>query len=86
MLPPDKDVTRSMQFLRESSLSDKVIISLALTDPDKDKKDLFAAVDQLAASLATAVVHQGRDPGYPWPMPWTNSRSSAYAPQILGAG
>ncbi len=51
MLPPDKDVTRSMQFLRDSSLSDKVIISLALTEPDKDKKDLFAAVDQLAASL-----------------------------------
>ena len=51
MLPPDKDVTRSMQFLRDSSLSDKVIISLALTKADKDKKDLFAAVDQLAASL-----------------------------------
>ena len=51
MLPPDKDVTRSMQFLRDSSLSDKVIISLALTKADRDKKDLFAAVDQLAASL-----------------------------------
>ncbi len=51
MLPPDKDVTRSVQFLRDSSLSDKVIISLALTKADKDKKDLFAAVDQLAASL-----------------------------------
>ncbi len=51
MLPPDKDVVRSMQFLRDSSLSDKVIISLALVKPDKDKKDLFAAVDQLAASL-----------------------------------
>jgi predicted RND superfamily exporter protein len=51
MLPPDKDVTRSMQFLRDSSLSDKVIISLALTREDKDKKDLFAAVDQLASSL-----------------------------------
>ena len=51
MLPPDKDVTRSMQFLRDSSLSDKLIISLALTSPDKDKKDLFAAVDKLASSL-----------------------------------
>jgi predicted RND superfamily exporter protein len=51
MLPPDKDVTRSMQFLRDSSLSDKVIISLALTKTDRDKKDLFAAVDKLAASL-----------------------------------
>ncbi len=51
MLPPDKDVQRSMQFLRDSSLSDKVIISLALTKPDRDKKDLFAAIDTLAASL-----------------------------------
>jgi len=51
MLPPDKDVTRSLQFLRDSSLSDKVIISLSLNGADKDKKDLFAAVDQLAASL-----------------------------------
>ncbi len=51
MLPPDKDITKSMQFLRDSSLSDKVIISLALTRADRDKKDLFAAVDQLAAAL-----------------------------------
>jgi predicted exporter len=51
MLPPDRDVTRSMQFLRDSSLSDKVIISLALTSADRDKSDLFAAVDQLATSL-----------------------------------
>jgi predicted exporter len=51
MLPPDQDVTRTMQFLRDSNLSDKVIISLALTDPAKDKKDLFIAADQLASSL-----------------------------------
>ena len=51
MLPPDKDVTRSMQFLRDASLSDKVIISLTLTKADKDTKDLFAAIDQLAGSL-----------------------------------
>jgi predicted RND superfamily exporter protein len=51
MLPPDKDVTRSLHFLRDSNLSDKIIISLALTSPDKGKKELFAAVDQLSASL-----------------------------------
>jgi len=51
MLPPDKAIMRSMDFLRDSSLSDKMIVSLALTDSGKTKKDLFAAVDQLAASL-----------------------------------
>ena len=51
MLPPDRDIDRSMNFLRDSDLSNKIIVSLALTSPDKDKKDLFEAVDQLAASL-----------------------------------
>ncbi len=51
MLPPDPEITRSMDFLRDSSLSDKVIISLALHDPSKGKQDLFLAVDELAASL-----------------------------------
>ncbi len=51
MLPPEQDVTRSMQFLRDSNLSDKVIISLALTDPGRDRKELFLAADQLASGL-----------------------------------
>ncbi len=51
MLPPAKDVTRSMQFLRDSNLSDKIVISLGLTTADKDKNDLFSAADRLAASL-----------------------------------
>ena len=51
LLPADPDISRSMAFLKDSNLSNKVVISLALTAPDKDKKDLFAAVDQLAGSL-----------------------------------
>lgn len=51
MLPPDPEVTRSLQFLRESNLSDKIIISLALNVPEKGKKELFSAVDQLSAAL-----------------------------------
>ncbi|TAL26376.1 MAG: hypothetical protein EPN94_03405, partial [Nitrospirae bacterium] len=51
MLPDDKDIHRSINFLRDSKLSDKVIVSLALTSPDKTRKDLFNAVDNLAASL-----------------------------------
>ncbi|HSQ77341.1 MAG TPA: hypothetical protein VLN91_00470, partial [Nitrospirota bacterium] len=51
MMPPDKDVIRSLNFLRDASLSDKILISLELTDPGKNKKDLFLAVDQLASTL-----------------------------------
>jgi predicted exporter len=51
MLPPEREIMRSMDFLRDSNLSDKIIISLALTDDKKTKADLFAAVDQLADSL-----------------------------------
>ncbi len=51
MLPPDKEVSRSLNFLRDASLSDKILISLELTDPAKNKKDLFLAVDQLASTL-----------------------------------
>ena len=52
MLPPNREVTRSMEILTDSSLSDKMIVSLALTDPGKSKADLFLAVDQLAGSLS----------------------------------
>lgn len=51
MLPPDREITRSMDFLRESNLSDKMVVSLALTDETRSKKDLFLAVEKLAASL-----------------------------------
>ncbi len=51
MLPPDPEITRSLNFLRDSSLSDKIIVSVALTDPAKNKKDLFLTTDQLAAAL-----------------------------------
>ncbi len=51
LLPADPDISRSMAFLKDSNLSNKVVISVALNSPDKDKKDLLAAVDQLADSL-----------------------------------
>jgi len=52
MLPPDEEITRSMNFLRDSNLSDKIIVSFSLLTDDAGKKDLFNAVDQLAASLS----------------------------------
>jgi predicted exporter len=51
MLPPEPEIRRSMDFLRDSSLTDKMVVSLALTDSAKTKQDLFLAADQLAASL-----------------------------------
>jgi predicted exporter len=51
MLPPDPEIQRSIGFLRDSNLSDKMVISLALTDDSRGKKDLFLATENLAASL-----------------------------------
>ncbi len=51
MLPPDPEIARSMDFLRGAGFSDKMIISLELTDPSATRKDLFQAVDRLASSL-----------------------------------
>ncbi len=51
MLPADEEIQRSIVFLRDSNLSDKIIISLALNSPDKGKRELFKAADSLAASL-----------------------------------
>jgi len=51
MLPPDREITRSMDFLRDSNLSDKMVVSLALTDESRSKNDLFLAVEKLAVSL-----------------------------------
>ena len=83
MLPPDKEIIRSMNFLRDSSLSDKIIISLALTDPGKNKKDLFLAVDQLAATLQppffTKVIS-----GFSVVDVMEEFSILRYAPQILG--
>jgi predicted exporter len=83
MLPPDPEVSRSIDFLRDSSLSDKIIISLALTDAGKDKKDLFLAADQLAASLTppffTKVVA-----GFSMTDAMDEFSILQYAPQVLG--
>ena len=51
LLPGDPEISRSMNFLKNSNISNKVIISLALTSPEKDKEALLQAVDQLAGSL-----------------------------------
>lgn len=51
LLPKEAAISRSMNFLKSSSISNKVIISLSLTSPDQEKDALFPAVDELAASL-----------------------------------
>lgn len=84
MLPPDREVTRSLDFLRESNLSDKVIVSLALTDPARSRQELIQAVDLLAATLApplfTKVVTGVNVAGA-----MDEFAMLRYAPQILGA-
>lgn len=84
MLPPDKDIARSMDFLRGSSFSDKVIVSVALTDPAKTKKDLFLAVDQLSASL-TPPLFMKVVSGFSVANVMDEFSVLRYAPQVLGS-
>ncbi len=51
MLPDNNEIRRSMRFLRESSFSDKIIISLGLNDSARTETDLIREVDRLAQSL-----------------------------------
>jgi uncharacterized protein len=83
MLPPDKDIMRSMDFLRDSSLSDKMIVSLAITDPVKTKKDLFRATDQLAASLTPPLFTKVMS-GFSIADAMEEFSVLQYAPQVLG--
>jgi predicted exporter len=83
MLPPDKEIVRSMDFLRGSSFSDKMIISVALTDPAKSKTDLFLAVDQLSASL-TPPLFMKVVSGFSMANVMDEFSILQYAPQVLG--
>ncbi len=51
MLPDEENIHQTIGFLRNSSLSDKIVISLSLDSPDGEKSELFRAADQLEASL-----------------------------------
>jgi predicted exporter len=84
MLPPDKEIARSMDFLRGSSFSDKVIVSVALTDPARTKKELFLAVDQLSASLAPPLFMKVAS-GFSVANVMDEFSVLTYAPQILGS-
>ncbi len=83
MLPPEKDITRSLQFLRDSNLSDKIVISLAITAPDKGKKELFLAVDQLGAALKPPLFTKVMS-GISMAGAMEEFSVLQYAPQILG--
>jgi predicted exporter len=83
MFPDDRDIRRSIDFLRDAKLSDKVVISLALTDPAKSKDDLFRAVDHLA-SLLTPPLFTKVTTGISAENNGNNLSILKYAPQILG--
>jgi len=58
MLPSDPSVQQSMNFLRESNFSDKLIISLKLKDTQHTAAELILATDQLINSIHTPLVKQ----------------------------
>ncbi len=58
MLPQDSQVQQSMRFLRESNFSDKLVISLRLTDQKHTSDNLIFEADKLAASLNSPLIRQ----------------------------
>lgn len=58
MLPGDEEVHRSMQFLRESNFSNKVILSLEMKSAEGTTQELISAVDRLAESLKPPMVKE----------------------------
>jgi predicted exporter len=83
MLPPDRIITRSLEFLRDSNLSDKIVISLALTDESKSRKDLFLAAENLAASLTPPLFTRVIS-GFSVGNVMDEFSVLQYAPQVLG--
>jgi len=82
MLPHEQGIHRSIRFLRDSKLSDKVVVSLSLTSSDKGRKELIRAVDQLAASLNPPLV-SAVTTGVSLPGIMDDDFFFAYAPQVL---
>ncbi|MDO9464137.1 MAG: MMPL family transporter [bacterium] len=56
MLPANPEILRSMRFLRDSNLSDKVVLSLKLKSSEHTTHDLIQAVDQLEKSLKPPLI------------------------------
>lgn len=83
MFPNDRDIRRSLDFLRDAKLSDKVVLSVALTDPGKGKDELFRAVDRLAARL-TPPLFTKVTTGISGGAPGNELFTMKYASQILG--
>jgi uncharacterized protein len=83
MLPPDPEIARSMDVLRGSSFSDKMVVSLALTDPSRTNRELFQAVDQLASSL-TPPLFMKVVSGFSLATALDEFSILRYAPQVLG--
>ncbi|MCD6328021.1 hypothetical protein J7M28_10785 [bacterium] len=51
IIPQNNQVRRCMRFLRESKLSDRVVLSFGLVSPEYTKNDLLQSVDALAETL-----------------------------------
>lgn len=83
MFPDDPDIRRSITFLRDSKLSDKVVISLGLIDPAKGKVELFHAADQLAERLHPPLFTKVTT-GISIPNGAEDLSILRYAPQMMG--
>ncbi|MCK5492281.1 MAG: hypothetical protein KAJ14_04125, partial [Candidatus Omnitrophica bacterium] len=56
MLPQNEEFSKSLNFLRESNFSDKIILSLSLNTDDKTVDDLLDTAEQLKNSLKSPLI------------------------------
>ncbi|MCX5701012.1 MAG: MMPL family transporter [Candidatus Omnitrophica bacterium] len=58
MLPSDKNVQRSLRFLREANFSDKLVVSLKLNEDKRTTEELILATDQFTQSINSPLIKQ----------------------------
>ena len=82
MLPDDSNVKRSINFFRESDLSNKIVVSLGLNSKEKKRADLFRAADQLTASLISPLF---TETDAPWMSPDKEKKNEpAFVVETIG--
>jgi len=83
MLPRNEYIQRSMQFLRGSNFSDKVVLSFSLESAESTTHDLIQAVDQFSESLDSSLITKVRSGIPEIDMTDEMLAFSKYAPQLF---
>jgi len=85
MLPANEEFSKSLEFLRESDFSDKVILSLGLKSQEKDTQDIITAACSLKQRLKPPYIEQVNEGLFESDILEEMKGFLAYVPQIITA-